>query len=98
MTINPTDPTMYVTPPKIAVERFAHGWTPFTIPSVWVEIIEKWTPILAEIDPDFQYQQITLRRGVEARVHLLTDSNNFINFAEPIAAMNRELTEILISN
>lgn len=84
--------------PKIAAQRFAEGWPAYDIPAMWVKPVREWTARLAKVDPDFKYQQITLKFDTQARVHIETAPNNYPEFRELISEMNRELSLSLPNN
>lgn len=88
----------HVPVPEIASRRFSDGWPAYAIPAVWVDLVNKWTPKLMEVDPDFKYQQITVKFDNQARVHLETSRTNFARFKGLIEQMNQELSEALPAN
>lgn len=91
-------PIQHSSVPTIAAHRFAAGWPAYEIPAVWVDLVKKWTPILMEIDPEFKYQQITVKFDTQARVHIETNRTNFARFRGLIKQMNKELSEALPAN
>ncbi|MBC9704387.1 MAG: hypothetical protein H9W81_05090 [Enterococcus sp.] len=84
--------------PEIAFQRFADGWPAYDIPAVWVKPVEKWTVKLAEVDPDFTYEQITVKFDNQARVHIKTNPANYGRFRALIDQMNQELSDALPRN
>lgn len=84
--------------PEIAAQRFADDWPAYDIPAVWVDLVEAWTLKLMEAEPDFKYQEITVKFDTQARVHIITHPSNYRVFRQLIADMNHDLSSALLEN